>query len=218
MDNGISDLQNKISNHSDLIAYNKKFVIHPDIANLIWIGDGPYKNYSIEKEEMELSKFSHLYMTIIKTGQIEPSSIFTSMQIKFPKIEEEVERPSYFPKYSTLLPEQRGIYLNYLANPYNSGVNIGYVFLFYYGLERHLLLGKIEEAFNVILKLRDIFSNKSFQSYSARALILSAMIRERGDLIVNFIESLDKDYEYDFDANLLLICFFSLAHSNLKCE
>jgi len=53
-----------------------------------------------------------------------------------------IPRPDYYPTYAGLNPEQRWIYLNWLQNPSES-INIGYVFLYYYGLERQLLFRKI---------------------------------------------------------------------------
>ena len=79
----------------------------------------------------------------------------------------------------------------------------------YYGLERHLLEGDFESAFRVILKLRDAHTNKSFQSYSANALVLTSMLHKRGDLALEFIESLDKDHELAFSDNLFVVCYFS---------
>ena len=51
--------------------------------------------------------------------------------------------------------------------------------------------------------------NKSFQSYSANALVLTAMLHQKGDLALEFIKSLDKDYELAFSDNLFLLCYFS---------
>jgi hypothetical protein len=86
---------------------------------------------------------------------------------------------------------------------------VGYVFILYYGLERHLLHGNFEDAFRLILKLRDVYKNKSFQSYSAKALILTSMLHKRGEFALEFINSLDKEYEFDFSDNLFLILYYS---------
>jgi len=75
---------------------------------------------------------------------------------------EDVERPPYYPNYSQLTPQQKGVYWKLLSNPYDSKFDIGFVFILYYGLERHLLNGNYEKAFRLILKLRDIHTNKSF--------------------------------------------------------
>ena len=51
-----------------------------------------------------------------------------------------VPTPDYYPSYAGLSPEQRWVYLNWLTDV-SQPVYIGYVFLYYYGLERQLLSG-----------------------------------------------------------------------------
>ena len=59
----------------------------------------------------------------------------------------------YYPSYKNLKAENRYVYLNWLRDV-TAPIPIGYVFIFYYGLERHLLFGKFEQAFDMIVKLR----------------------------------------------------------------
>ena len=87
-------------------------------------------------------------------------------------------------------------------------MDIGYVFLLYYGLERHLLLGEKERAQKVILKLRDVHEDKVFQQYSAKAIILSNMQDENVENIKKFLISLDKEHEFLFSNNLYLFCAY----------
>lgn len=140
----------------------------------------------------------------------EPSSISLRLPISFAGDSSKVERPPYYPRYAQITPEQRGEYWKLLANPYNSQIDIGYVFILYHGLERHLLNGNYEKAFDVILKLRDVHENGSFQSYSANALILTGLYRQRPDLIRKFVRSIDHDFELVFSDNLYLLCMFGL--------
>lgn len=187
----------------------KGLTVHNDLRNLIWIGDGKYKNYKQvpnDKNTMEINGFR---ISISFMNQEEPSLIYTNQKVAQPQNINDIERPPYYPTYSGLTPEQKWIYLKLLSNPYNTSIDIGFVFILYYGLERHLLNGNFEEAFNVILKLRDVYTNKSFQAYSANAIVLTCMLHQRGDLILKFIESLDKEYELAFSDNLFLICYFS---------
>jgi hypothetical protein len=83
------------------------------------------------------------------------------------------------------------------------------VFILYYGLERHLLSGDFERSFGVILKLRDVHANRSFQRYSANALILSSILHKKGEFVLEFINSLDKEHEFNFLDNLFLMCYYS---------
>ena len=187
----------------------KGLTIHEDLKELVWIGDGKYKNYKQSKGDENSFEIDGLRITITFHNQEEPSLIYTNQKINKPKDLNSVERPTYYPTYSELTPEQKWVYLTLLSNPYNSEIDIGFVFILYYGLERHLLSGNFEKAISVILKLRDIHTNKSFQSYSANAVVLSCMLHNRGDLIIDFIKSLDKEHEFAFSDNLLLICYYS---------
>jgi hypothetical protein len=185
--------------------------IHKDLNGLVWIADGESKNYVSRVESYKTFTVNGVSFTISLRGNDEPSLIYTTVEIAAPVDEREIEIPPYFPTYSGLTPEQKWIYLKLLSNPYDTNIDIGFVFILYYGLERHLLEGDFESAFRVILKLRDVHQNKSFQSYSANALVLTSMLHQRCDLALEFIASLDKDYKFIFSDNLFLICYFSFA-------
>lgn len=183
--------------------------INKDIEDLIWIADGIKKNYISEKKE-EVYEFNGIKITFSSIQKEEPSLIFTDLPLEQVENIYDIERPSYYPTYSELTPQQKGVYWKLLSNPYNSSIDIGFVFILYYGLERHLLNGNFEKAFRVILKLRDVHKNKSFQNYSANALILTCVCRQRIDLAFEFMQSLDKDYEFEFSNNLFILCKYSL--------
>ena len=183
--------------------------IHKDLIDLIWIADGKYKNYFNNNENKYSFELNDYKIKISFFNQEEPSLIYTNQKILQPSNIESIPRPPYFPTYTGLTPQQKWIYLNLLLNPYNKDFDIGYVFILYYGLERYLLTENFEKAINVIIKLRDVHSNKSFQTYSANAIILSCMVHKRADLVLKFLQSLDKEYEFNFSDNLLLICYFS---------
>lgn len=110
--------------------------------------------------------------------QSEPSMIFLDLPIK--KLKNEVPLPDYYPRYADLTSGQRWVYVNWLRD-ITSPVYIGYVFLYYYGLERHLIAGDFEAAVDEILLLRNHHRHRSFSSYSDSALIYSCLFRRRPD-------------------------------------
>jgi len=183
--------------------------IHNDIQNLIWVENGSKKNYKIDDKSLKRMRYAG-YEIILDSRMKEPSVINTKLPIKKVADITRIERPPYFPTYENLSNEQRFIYWELLNNPYNNMIDIGYVFILYYGLERHLFEANFEKAFHVILKLRDVHSNQSFQHYSASALVLSCIIHQRADLINVFLNSLDKEYEKKVPINLLLLCKYSM--------
>lgn len=160
-----------------------KWIENPD---LLWI--------SYEKEIPNNFRGVTIKVTLDENGHIkvdsttneipDPSTIYAYLPIT-----EVYKAPDlgYFPNYIDISPEQRFYYLNWLRNV-EEKINIGYVFLYYYGLERHLLIGNFEKAFNEIIRLRNVHKNKSFQTYSESALIYSCIMNKRPDLLVTLYE------------------------------
>lgn len=172
----------------NLEQYKKiRDIIPNDIFELLWFPDGPYKNFNpdnnINRFEVDGIIIEFSYM-----GSIEPSLIPSNSQIIFPQNIENVLKLPYFPSYHGMNPEQRWVYLNWLRN-IDIDIDIGYVFVFYYGLERHLFFGKYEKSFRMILRLRENHKNKSFLNYSSKALIASCLAYNRADLFKEYINS-----------------------------
>jgi hypothetical protein len=163
-----------------------------EVAELVWFMDGPSQNYDASDigHKMELIHGFELHMYM--TSDIEPSAISTKLMIKQPRNPLFVESLSYFPRYDLLTPEQRWIYLDWLTD-IDKPVNIGYVFLYYYGLERHLFLGLYEQAFRMIVRLRKHHLVSSFPRYSANALLAAILLHKRTDLYDIFAESFLKE-------------------------
>lgn len=134
------------------------FNIPDEVANLLWI-----KGQNIIDNE--------------------PSMIDTSLLIS-DVITEQDNTTDYYPSYKKLSPAQRYIYLKWLED-ISKPINIGYVFLFYYGLERHLFLGDFDNAYKMIEILRRHHDNNSFQQYSSDALLMSIVYHGRYDLMQN---------------------------------
>jgi len=194
----------------DLVRNNERQKhIHPDIIDLLWFKNGPKANFHSQKKHIESVQYGDVIFRFSMFGTEEPSLIDTTLRLGKVSTNESVERPPYFPTYDVLTPKQRTVYWNLLCNPYNTDVDIGFVFILYYGLERHLFDGNFENAFKTILKLRDVHTNKSFQHYSAKALILSCLYHQRPDMVVEFIQSLDKSHEFEMPSDLLLLCYHS---------
>lgn len=182
---------------------------HEDIKDLLWFADSPLLNIDAH-QFIKTTRSCGLKVEYSYSGLPEPSMIFTKHPVEFPKLLSQVDPPDYYPSYNELEPLQKGVYLKLLENPYRTGLDIGYVFLLYYGLERHLLLDTWEKAVEVILKLRKYHKNKSFQEYSASALILTAIYRERGELALKVISELDEKQFLPITEYLLCASSFNL--------
>ena len=151
-------------------------------------------------------------------GPDEPSIIFKDLPVSKPKQPSLVEKPPYYPTYAGLSSEQRWLYLNWL-NDITEEIDIGYVFLYYYGLERNLLVGDFETAFQEILLLRKHHTNNSFESYSYNALLYSSAFQHQLNLVQfvmekeskNGIDNVDLMFKYRLEKEITAEEFMSLA-------
>lgn len=148
----------------------------------------------------------------------EPSTIWTEAPVE----EGDGGRLKYSPSYLEFTPEQRYEYLDWLTRKDKSG-KWGYVFLYYNGLERHLLIGDIDRAVEEILGLRETFPwQHKLTNASEYAVINSCYARRRKDLLLKLIDEgsfrgislLRMTISYESDINLgtedLLNIFYKL--------
>jgi hypothetical protein len=142
----------------------------------------------------------------------DPSTIFLKLPIKKPTRPDSIEPPGYYPSYATLRPEQRWVYLNWLQDV-TEEVDIGYVFTYYYGLERQLLTGKFDRAYDEILKLRRYHRNKSFLAYSESSLVNSSLLLKRPDKLT---ELLRNNVISDFSNSLFLIAYYNKYNLSIE--
>lgn len=194
IDQIITNGNNQISNSDFNIN-----LIPKETFKLLWFGDGPYKNYQNDKssENIEIGNISIL----IEFLDEDPSVIFTDLPIEnqiFLNIPSSI---GYYPAYKKLTPPQRYIYLKWLFD-ITQIIDIGYVFIFYYGLERHLIYGDYKNAIKIIKKLREYHKNASFLTYSRIALIMTSIIKKDKILLEDTLTSLEPDERND---NTLLI-------------
>jgi hypothetical protein len=98
------------------------------------------------------------------------------LPVRQPDSPQLVPRLPYYPAYAELLPEQRWIYLDWLARGRSDpAAEIGLVFLYFYGLERRLVGEKSEtdraDLVAEVGRLQEIYcGNPSFARYSAELL------------------------------------------------
>lgn len=166
---------------TDLVVTGGNLSIPDHTAKLLFISHEPNPTF---QSGLRISISLEIYDGKIEVKHLspdEPSTIFTALPIARPRQPELVPSPGYFPSYAELSPEQRWAYLNWLTN-ISQPINIGFVFIYYYGLERNLLIGDFDSAFDEIMILRQAHAgNQSFDIYSRSALLNSALSRKRMD-------------------------------------
>jgi len=111
---------------------------------------------------------------------VERSTIFTTLPVRAPRDPSLVEKPPYWPTYVHLSEEQRWMYLTWLQDP-AAAVDLGYVFLYFYGLERRLLTSEFDPAFQEAMLLREHHGQGSFPEFAERSVLAGCTIRNRPD-------------------------------------
>lgn len=98
------------------------------------------------------------------------------------------ESLGYWPSFATLTPRCRGAYLDWLASDRSDATcPIGYVFIYFYGLERRILVDGTRESisddefkslFEELSRLRTVFqANRSFRRYSTQLIETMSLLR-----------------------------------------
>jgi hypothetical protein len=217
----IKDNKDKISYQARRKGINK--INYPQVVKhipertkrLIWITDKNPEEFKVWPDmpfykSGEYIDYGDIKISI-KIGQTnEPSLIYTKWPISRPRAGENVEPPGYYPSYSELTPEQRWVYLDWLRDT-SKPTDIGYVFLYYYGLERHLVMGNFEEALEKILDLLKYHNHPSFKRYSTTALVISCYNKGKYDLIPRI------PYDY-ININSAILLFKAIKNIKLTPE
>lgn len=138
-----------------------------------------------------------------QTGfSFEPSEIFLELPVSPAKIGETVPPLGYFPTYQGMTPNQRFAYIDWLSDTAQL-IDTGYVFTYYYGLERHLIYGDFDGAFDEIQLLRRHHKNKSFRFYSASALTHACLIKNNLEKLQSLYS--EDGFEYFGSSSMLLL-------------
>ncbi len=154
-----------------------------EVLNLLWFKNGPFKNF--EKPTNCSSSKNGAQLGISFSSDEEPSALDVFLPIKKGTDNEKI---GYYPAYSYLNEIQRYKYLNWLKD-IDQEIDISYVFIFYYGLERYLFTDKWQDACNMIYKLQKNHANGSFYAYSSDALLMTALKHKD----ISLLELLDKE-------------------------
>ena len=123
---------------------------------------------------------------------IEPALIDPSLPVDNRHPDIDGEYMGYWPSYSDVSPKSRAAYLDWLAAGRPAGAYVGYVFLFFYGIERRILyetdrseLAGAESAALVeeVERLQDLYrNNNSFNGYASEFLSIVNCLRTDTDL------------------------------------
>ncbi len=120
---------------------------------------------------------------------VEPALIDPSLPVAWGAADKDGATMGYWPSYSEIAPAHRAGYLTWLAGGRcGPDFGIGYVFLFFYGLERRVLTeayltqdGRVEilTIIGELQRLRSLYSsNTSFERYSRTLLDVATVLQD----------------------------------------
>ena len=116
----------------------------------------------------------------------------------------------YWPSYQGLDPRARATYISWLEGGRDDrAIPVGYVFVFFYGLEQRLLLDDSrDEAPPILAETRRLLAlhgdNHSFRSYAGRLLALSALYEDQDDAPPTAACAQNYDLEIPLDVRVRL--------------
>lgn len=152
---------------------------------MIYVGESLYTQDSL--------KYDYL-------NQIEPCLINPKLSVSKCPINIEQALLQYYPSYSQISPEARTNYLHWLEKGASDAkAYIGYVFLYFYGLERRFFIDKAKSEGSLLIgeikRLKEIFSHPSFQHYANQFLSKAKVLEALDSGVCLYKESPIKYYE-----------------------
>ena len=152
-----------------------------EIGGFVYVGENLEPIYSDSQQDDEYYGMSFSYGSDYDAALIRPSA-----KVNYTNPDFEGRNLDYWPNYSTIPPRSRAAYLTWLVNgKSNEDVSIGYVFLYFYGIERRLFfdpnidlsIQEPLELINELVRLYSIYAEKSrsFRNYCSN-LICQAIL------------------------------------------
>nr|WP_225927382.1 TerB N-terminal domain-containing protein [Pseudomonas ekonensis] len=124
--------------------------------------------------------FLYLCERATQFGNEEPSLIDATLRVARSSMSLTDRQMSYWPSYNSITPEARRAYLQWLSGGRRQPADAGYVFLFFYGLERRALIdapvdpqakAELPAIKAEVHRLLDLYGdNYSFRGYATRFL------------------------------------------------
>lgn len=109
-------------------------------------------------------------------GSVEPAQIDPTLEVDVQAADPCERLFGYWPRYDEISPTARRAYLMWLAGGrQDPSADVGYVFVFFYGLERRVLVdaktdavarAEVPAIVAEVERLRAIYGNRSFQTYT----------------------------------------------------
>ncbi len=124
-------------------------------------------------------------------GSVEPALLDPHRKVIWTQPDHAGSLIGYWPSYSAIDPASRAAYLHWLASGRKDpAAAIGYVFLFFYGIERRVLVdariseqarAEIDGLLAEVERLLGIYGNRSFRAYASSFLAIARLLHRPVD-------------------------------------
>jgi uncharacterized tellurite resistance protein B-like protein len=119
-------------------------------------------------------------------GSVEPALLDPHREVNWTQPDHDGRLIGYWPSYSAIDPASRAAYLRWLASGRKDpAAPIGYVFLFFYGIERRVLVdarvseqakAEIDGLLAEVERLLGIYGSRSFRAYASSFLAITRLL------------------------------------------
>jgi tellurite resistance protein len=177
----------------------------------VWVPNGEERTVAGHKIVGGLFYFGH-GLNSIRQYSVEPSLVDPNLEVDNSTLDKDGARFSYWPSYSNIDPISRNTYLEWLSNGKNDpSIGIGYVFMYFYGLERRALAdvqisenAKLEREIilSEVRRLLGIYGESHSFSQYARNLIDFLEISLSKDKLYNHSIVASGLWSYEFPMKL----------------
>ncbi len=150
-----------------------------------------------------------------QTPIVEPALIDPSLKVDWGRPDSAGSSMGYWPSYSEISPGARGAYLSWLSTGREDpNTYVGYVFLYFYGLERRALLDAqldpqhpdVPSIADEVRRLVGVYgTNGSFRSYASQFLaLLEASTVVTANLVPPHADAFERTWEVPFVVRVAL--------------
>ena len=179
MTNSSISTGNKLAKISSLADY---LLIPEKTRSLLWITDKEAPNSGIAAFDPLSGQAIYAEGLMLQSDkddlQAEPSLIWARLPIEPNEFKLPTE-PFYYPTYRALSPQHKFQYLNWLRD-ITKPTWLSFVFLYLYGLERHLVLGDYE---NAVDEIKMLIKHHDIGTYAYNDIALASVVRGKNILL-----------------------------------
>lgn len=197
---------------------------HPAVKTVVLYNSGEKADIASKwhKKNESVTVKGYIINGLIYTGKAGGSNHVIDPSLKvIDAADAQLERLNYWPSYSHITPQQRDVYLKFLASgACIPNTELGYVFLYFYGLETRLFkdeaLSEYDDIVGEVHRLRAVFlsgdkPSGSFDVYSKTFLASAFILKHKNEKLSELIDYNSPDFQ---TSQIINICISELVEDD----